>query len=346
MKKRLVYLDALRIAACIMVVFIHVNAAFLYKEPVNSLSYLFVSTFNGLGFAGVNLFVMISGALFLAKEKELDLMTLYRHNILRLLVVYYLWTLIFIISYHYKTGITSSDEFTDILRAFLCADGTYHLWYLPMTIGLYMLLPVVKPAFENSIKISRYYVILFFVVQIMLPFILMFKFSGRSVILDLSTSQPLIAITGYLGYFVLGHFLNTENFNKKERTTALLVTGALTVICIALAYTLSNIYKEPVTDLNTTFSLMTFSLSVFLFVLFKGVGFETAKEKTVKVITYISSLTLGIYLIHPLFLSVFSERFRLPAVPSVIVTGLLVLVLSAAVTMIIRLIPKVGKYIT
>lgn len=347
--------DYIRITACIMVVIIHVSANLMSTVDVRSIDYAVLSSLNGIGFAGVNLFVMISGALMLDPEKEISIKRLLCHNVLRLLAVWYIWTFIYMVSYHFRTGFHSKDEFINLLRSFLCADGTYHLWFIPMLAGLYLLTPVVKPAFSD-IKILRYYVILFAIIQIAIPFVLTFRFSGRSVLLDMSQSQPLVAITGYLGYYVLGRWLYVEKFSEKTTRMLLILSGTV-VICLSAFSVVRSIQSDTMwLELNSTFTPIAGFGAVFVFTLINSVmgkneqNIVAGKPKSLrkKIVSFFAAQTFGIYLIHPMILNVLSktDMFQnIPAVCAAVITLLITISAALLITVVVRMIPKVGKFI-
>ena len=94
-KNRLIYMDILRIIACFSVVMLHTAAQFWYTLPIDQLEWKIANSYDAVFRFGVPIFVMISGALFLNKEKVINIKKLYRHNILRLACVYIIWSCIY-----------------------------------------------------------------------------------------------------------------------------------------------------------------------------------------------------------------------------------------------------------
>ena len=66
------YIDVLRIIACFSVIMLHTSAQAWYSLPVDSGGFKIANSYDALFRFGVPVFVMISGALFLAPEKEPD----------------------------------------------------------------------------------------------------------------------------------------------------------------------------------------------------------------------------------------------------------------------------------
>ena len=83
-KNHIAYLEALRLVACILVVGVHVSAFNLEQVPVESLNFKVMNGLDCLSILGVPLFVMISGALFLAPSYEVTVKKFYTKKIPRI----------------------------------------------------------------------------------------------------------------------------------------------------------------------------------------------------------------------------------------------------------------------
>ena len=86
-QNRNIQYDLLRILAAFSVVMLHSAAQHWYDLPIDSLDWKVVNAYDACFRFGVPIFVMISGAIFLDPLRELDMRRLYRHNILRLVVI-------------------------------------------------------------------------------------------------------------------------------------------------------------------------------------------------------------------------------------------------------------------
>ena len=90
-KNHIAYLEALRLVACILVVGVHVSAFNLEQVPVESLNFKVMNGLDCLSILGVPLFVMISGALFLAPSYEVTVKKFYTKKIPRIVFLYFFW---------------------------------------------------------------------------------------------------------------------------------------------------------------------------------------------------------------------------------------------------------------
>ena len=89
-QNRNIQYDLLRILAAFSVVMLHSAAQYWYDLPIDGRAWKTVNAYDACFRFGVPIFVMISGAIFLDPKRELDVKRLYRHNMLRLAVIYLL----------------------------------------------------------------------------------------------------------------------------------------------------------------------------------------------------------------------------------------------------------------
>jgi surface polysaccharide O-acyltransferase-like enzyme len=87
----------------------------------------------------VPIFVMISGAVFLRPTMNNNICRIYVKNILHILVVFIFWSLVYA-SYQFMI----SDEPT--IRGWVIhfLRGHFHMWFLLLILGLYILVPILR----------------------------------------------------------------------------------------------------------------------------------------------------------------------------------------------------------
>ncbi len=305
-KSRYTYLDVIRIMSCIMIIFIHVAAIDWANFPAASSEWFIMNAFDCVGIVGVPLFFMISGALILCQDRELSLRHLWARNIPKMLFAYFL-TLFCYNAIPFLKGWVPIEPYyikTDLIESVLLERGIYHLWFLPVIIVLYMLAPILKSAFNTS-KICEYYMILFAIFGGLIPLILCFDIRYKVYLNQMEEKFGLFMLTGYIGYFVLGHYLH--DFIKSISRRKILITA---LACIAsntftiLTCFLDGLAKNaPSTIVNNPLSLNGLISAASIFILVREGCGKMNNEKLNKVLSYISSLTLGIYLVHPFVIS-------------------------------------------
>lgn len=346
---RRVYLDVLRFFACFLIVMVHTSAWGISKAPAIDGTLIFSMILNGLALAGVPIFMMISGALFLNPKKEITLKQLFLKYILRLVVIYYLWNGLYVLSSLLYNGFGDKDIVMVCLKGLINGNGTYHLWFFPVIIGVYMLIPFLKKCFGEDRKLSAYFIIVFMVASVLLPFIFDIKIWGYATLKEGFSKYYLSAFTGYTGFFVLGHYLNTWKADRKKIAIAGFAATGVGVLFTVASVVITLVTKTAYLNFNDAFTPLTTAYAIGLFLLFK-VGFDMEGLIFSRPMSMAAGFTLGIYIIHPYLLNLYEmyldPKLAWPVVVKVILLSVALLWLSLWLVAIIRFIPKVGKYIT
>lgn len=344
-QERQLNMDLLRILACFSVIMLHSSAQFWYDLPLLSGNWLIANSYDAAFRFGVPIFVMLSGRFFLSREGEVDIKSLYCKNILRLFVIYWVWSIVYGLwdSRYWMgaEGVVWKDYLTEILL------GRYHLWYLPMQIGLYMLLPVLKSWVMNCTRKNlEYFLLLFLVFEIGISTAKILRIPGP--VLQVVQQFNVELACSYAGYFVLGYYLYRYPPQKKARLGLYAggVAGLFGAVGISVLET--KLKGQAMATAFDGYSLFTFLVVIALYVCFqnlkispKGAGGWLIKE--------LSADTLGIYLMHVLLME-FLEGFGIHSMTINIILGIPLLavqcfVICALAAALLRRIPLVGKYI-
>ncbi len=350
MKKRMVHIDLLRILACFSVLMLHSAAVFWYDRPVTGGVWLTANFYDALSRYGVPIFVMISGALFLQEQRMIDWKKLYMHNIARLVTAYIAWSCFYGLLICRQNGGIRAVGWKTALQAML--HGHYHLWFLPMLAGLYMLVPVLRSWIHGAQKKNiQYFLALWFGLQIL-----------RSTLLALAEGHieweyllniPQIEMAcGYVGYFVLGYYLMNIGIEAKFHRW-IYVGGIAGAIANAVLSTILSVKAgEPRAAVFDSFSLSTFAMTAALFLFFtKVVGKITISGSWERVIREIADCTLGIYVLHISLLEAVQAhvqaRFDTAAGVAIAipVSAVSCFVVCGVVTGVIRRIPLLEKIV-
>lgn len=345
-KNRRVCYDVLRIVAAFSVVMLHSAAQFWYTLDINSREWLVANSYNSVFRFGVPVFVMISGALFLDNEYELDIKRLYRHNILRLAVLFVIWSAIYG-AWDCRFVTLRELGIVGLLREMVY--GKYHLWFLPMLIGIYMLLPILKEWLEHArMETLRYFLLLFFVVQIC-----------RETFAALTTMGELEYILGlgkvdmvcsYIGYFLWGYYLSHVGVGDKLRRV--IYIGALpAALCnILLGNYLALKAGAPVAEIYDSYGIFTFVIvtAVYVFAV-EHINKPTFDSRAGRLIRELSADTLGVYLLHIGLLEGLEQiglhNMLITNVIGIPLQAILCFAICIAAAALLRRIPVVGKYL-
>ena len=206
---RIIQFDALRVLAALAVVWLHTSAQrWVICYP--SAEWIIRNFNDSLVRWCVPLFVMISGALFLDPYKKIKIKDLYTKNIVRIILIFLFWSFI----YEAYSGTLSCGLKCFILNTI---HGPFHFWFLKMLIGLYITIPILRTIISNKM-IEQYFIGISLITSFLVP-MLLFLIEHINynfyIFVEKNYDEFEIKIAlGYLGYFVLGHYL--MNIKIKE----------------------------------------------------------------------------------------------------------------------------------
>ena len=341
--KRITSFDVMRTVAVFAVVFEHVAGQnLIFSFP--SFEWEIRNIYIALGRGFFPLFLMISGALFLSLEKPFDIKKLYSKNIFRIIYVFLFWSLIYMV---YIEGINAGLKvaFISVLK------GPPHFWFLKMMVGLYVLIPLLRIVAANR-QVLHYLVaflcVTTFVIPAMFDYMELFYGQRQFFLKDFYDAFGFQSF-GYVGYFVLGHYLYVYSIDKRIKYT-IYVLGVVALICSAIV---TRIYSHQIGETSGFFYddfhvLVLFeALAAFLF--FKD-RFKGENPTFQRIITSLSTCSFGVYLIHPLILYTFNEYFGLNSTTFnplyfIPIFDIFIFSLSYALVKIITLIPYLKKVV-
>lgn len=350
--ERKVYIDLLRIVACFSVIMLHSSSQYWYELPVAGYKWIICNTYDALFRFGVPVFVMISGALFLEREGEVDLKRLYRKNVLRLVTAYWFWSFLYGLWDCREWFGAEGTVWRDYVMEFLL--GRYHLWFIPMLAGIYVILPVLKTWTDHASRRQvEYFLALFFILQIGVSTLRIIRIPTMGeVILQLIDVQ---LVCSYVGYFIIGYYLKKypPAPKQKKRLYFLGVAGGIAAVIVSIW--VSACKGEADAAAFDSFSLFTSLVSVALFVFFQEWGGRRKwNSKIRKWAGELSLNTFGVYLVHILIM----EALQNVGVDSMSLFGkdisgfwgipclsLFCFIAGNIVIALIRRIPLVGKYV-
>ena len=200
-------LDCLRIVASIMVVIWHSAYEVMKGWPSSFIRAITSQYYRTLTYWHTPIYLMISGYYLLDPSRDYPLSKLYLKNIRHLFSVYLFWNCVYVLQLHYMVGLS----YDTLLGWFNGAESRcyYHLWYLPLTIRMYSITPVLRTVCEN-IHLCRYYLAVWFLRIVLLPNISELVSSPY-----VSYTQKFLEpISPYSGYFVMGYYLGHTTISR------------------------------------------------------------------------------------------------------------------------------------
>ena len=320
--KRMLWADLIRIVAIYLVIQVHTSIVTSSQWPwvlIEKMSIICVP-----------LFVMLSGALLL--EKEEDYKTFFKKRFFRVLLPWIVWTIIymFYFLYFFDPDKTKLQFFSDNNHQIIQWGNFFfrllltNLWFLPLIVSLYFVVPIIRIFVKNAKEKDKYYfLILWFVCISFIPALL------QSAIFPQWEPNIVFTMVQYSGYFILGNLLIKKLVKKDSyRNIVLLLLIGLMALFINQGF--SYVFLSP--------GAITASIAFFsLLFLFSNKIEKNLKKSFKLIIAKIAQASLGVYIIHKIvsdFLSddiiqilhLYHTEFLLTLIIFIISTGLIIII--------------------
>lgn len=349
-KKRIVFLDWLRAAACLMVMLVHAcecvysdDYSFSFPSEFAKWSVMLIQCF--VRPVAVPLFLMASAYLLVPVKTGTGVFLKKRFS--RVGIPF----LVFLFLYAFLPAVwgefTWAEAWTNVKQAginFIPRES--HLWFVYMMLGLYLIMPVISPWLAKaSRKEERFFLGLW--VFTLFFYLLRDKFGPVFGECWWNPYPLFYYVSGYIGYIILGHYFRTKVRWSARKTAKVCIP--LLVACYVFGlyqfYTRSFVTDTPARlemHLQND-TIVAGIMSASLFMLFTHIK---ADGRLYGLVRKISEASYGMYLMHMLMLpAVFG--FLNPVLPvpiAIILTAVITFTLSFVISRLIGKLPF-GKYI-
>lgn len=344
--RRTDYFDYLRLIATFMVMFVHVTGQGWYVASVYSFEWNVINFYNSCGRWSLPIFVMISGALFLEGNHSIE--KIFKKYISRMATAYIFWSIAYAAFGALVNGFDLSVFVNEVIA------GPYHMWYLLMISGVYMLIPFMKKIAESE-QLMKYFLILFAIFTVLIPHAVLlckvFIPVLSTIATKLLTDMEFHFTLGYVGFFIAGYYINKVEISKKTQRL-IYALGILGVIAtIVLSAWISMLLGEPREEFYKSFTINVAPAAIAIFT-FGKYHLNNLKlgEKAKKAVRILSKYSFGAYLVHVMVIETLANVFGLDIVYTnpvwaVPVVSVIVAVLAFVISGIINHIPFLKKYI-
>ena len=300
LKRDLFWIDFLRAVTMFGVVMIHVAADVITEWGAVPRSWWNAANlYESLARGCVPIFIMISGALLLPKRESYR--DFFRKRFNRIAIPFLAWTLLYLLwkKLFYQPDLGPAEALRQI-----AGNGVYfHLWFLYVLIGLYLLTPLfrITAAYASGRDIF-YFLALWFIFSSLLPCTEKIGqlFTGE----DFRLAIPIEPAQGFIGYFVLGYFLNQYVTDKAGAATRVIWAVSLLISLEGTFYLTQHFrsFQNALYD-NMAPNVVFYTTSVLILIKSSGPFLEKhLPERFKNMILQVSKASFGIYLIHPVFL--------------------------------------------
>jgi surface polysaccharide O-acyltransferase-like enzyme len=343
----------MRNIATIMVIAIHVAAPVAHVPTDISTFWWWTGNFwNSLSRPGVPLFVMLSG--FLLLGKDYPLMPFLKRRFSRVVIPALFWMGIYSLYGYLSNG--SPASISEALRNIVVSPVHYHLWFIYLIIGLYLVSPILRPWVKTAREQDFWY---FFVMCV----IGTWGYKILAVFFNLPIGVYFELFANNCGYFVLGYYLGTKNAAENSVATELLpawrlngrqltLLGMMLVllgtISTMVASFVLNLGFQPGQTFNVFFyDYLTPNVGISAIGWFLLVRFGMHRREMLEVETEFAAASFGVYFAHVLVMDWWGKcgYWHSGQHPFVGIPGLLGLItgLTFLVILLIRALPGGNK---
>ncbi|KXF82681.1 acyltransferase [Enterovibrio coralii] len=287
MQKKIFYIELLRVVAAFAVIAIHVLGPYRHLPgTIPDFDWISAISINGASRWAVPVFIMITGALLLSDTRPFSASLFLRRRVMKVLVPFVVWSIFYAVLAAISLQNVNWTETVQRLTHFPVEETYYHLGFFYYFIPLYLLIPVFRPVVQKEDHNLFYALLTSWLVLC----------AARLMGMSLGWIEDLVL---YGGYLLLGWGLH----NRTLPLRYLLFVGVM-----ALVFTEYTAISQSVST-GTYTSAGWFSYKTINTVLIAAMIFalcqhwaDRVSEKRQKQIAGIARHSLGIYLIHPVFL--------------------------------------------
>ena len=358
-KERLVFLDYLRVIACFMVMAIHACEPFYLGDDglriANRSDAFWVTLVECLCRVCVPLFVMASSFLLFPLKKPTG--EFFRRRLGRIVVPFLVWSAAYVWWFGDSWG----------KACFNFPDAGGHLWFVPMLLGLYLLMPLLSPWAERATEREVRGWLILWLVTTTFPYLrrlwsALYGAPSFGAVPYLYGECPwnmfgaFHYVSGFIGYLLLGfwfrRFAPVRSWRRTLAVAAPLWLAGVTIIGCGFyfripAFPCQAPYAMAV-DLEMSIEYCSLGVALAVigaFMVLRKLSADGAIYR--RIVCPLAKASYGTYLLHMFVLPVAFGAIR-PHVSTpvtILATAVLTFALASCASLAIGKIPKAGRWI-
>lgn len=299
-------LDLLRVISCFLVVVLHVASDFvLDNTDIYNFQFTIGNFYDSFTRVSVPVFVLLSGAFLLDNPNNKNFQLFYEKSFKKIGIPTLVWSFIYVI-YRYIVGIGALKlinrpfDFWEPIWHWIIGGPFYHMWYLYMIVGLYLLTPLII-RLKEEIQEKTF-----------------FSLSIGILIWDLilatcTRMNWLLQFVLYLGYFMLGYSLKNYFLKRKInfwKPLIIYILSSLGIFFITEIFIRYNLFGKSFYFYGYLSPLVAIG-SLSLFSTFLNLDLKANSWTTLSVYTFnIYILHAGIIYSLNIILDIFNLKFN------------------------------------
>lgn len=297
------YIDVLTVISCVAVVFLHVNSVF-WSFPTG-IRWINSNIIECLFYFAVPVFFMISGSTLIDYKKRYDTKTFFIKRFHKTLIPFLAWsTITYFIAFLFNRLPENSNILISIIN---CSHMSIYWFFIPL-FSIYLSMPVLA-SISDKIHVFVYMAVYSFLSYSILPFIQSFFH------IYINNDIQNLTASGFLLFPILGFLIaNTE---IKKRYRMIIYTLGIFSFLLHIGMTI-YLSKESI---NTTFKgyinfpSVFYAVSIFTYCRYQNWSWLKGNKVLFRLFNIIKKTSLGIYLIHGIFVYYLIPNFHIDMSP-------------------------------
>ncbi len=291
MRARVHCFDLMRCVAALAVVTIHVLGPYRHLYGTIAMNEwgtaVVVNSF--LRWA-VPVFILISGALMLSDERPFNFHYYVKRRLGKVLLPFLVWSAFYAYLSGWSADGFDSTKMQEVIKNSYQHGTYYHLGFFYYFIPLYFVIPLFQYAVKN---VAEKWLYAFVAIWLITTFLFLFHIHGPWY------NQYWL----YSGYLPLGYLLYKKLPLDRPTLVVFAILGVLSLVMTAIMVISHSIalghYSVGHWLSYKTINVVLAASMVFVCCRYWG---ETLSARSQRVVSFISKHSLGVYLLHPLFL--------------------------------------------
>lgn len=297
-KERKLSFDLIRSLAAVAIVVIHVTwQSYGRLADIGYYNWLLGAMTGWMMMWGTGNFLMISGGLLLGSRKS-GVIDFYKRRLEKIVIPLLFWNLVyFFVAGYWQNSSMELWVFWDNLWKM---GNQYHLYFLNVMLGLYAITPWLKKwVINKNLK-----VIVPILALLSFGYIWGVAFWGWE-----KWENLFVWFIPYIGYFLAGYWLGNMGV-MKNRVRWLIVAGSLLLISGLISKELAFVFDthEKITIFTNRLSLGVVGAAMIIYRVVTSLE-NKSLEKYRKWIMGVSNLSMGMFLVHPLWIEIFKRNW-------------------------------------
>lgn len=292
--------DLLRVMSMVFVVYLHTAAGAL-RQPEFPYRWQFSNLWASLGTIAVPIFFMLSGALLMGSARTADPVYMLKRRLPKVLVPALFWSGVVIVG---TWSLSGADAALGLVWNLPNTTVLVAYWFLYALVPMYLLSPLLKRMTDHlEPRHWNYLIGLWLFATLGLKTLRYFIPAPWNGLVTENMTLGVSLLEGYLGYFMLGAWLERRKRVPSRAVLWSVFLGTWAVITLGTWWDMANtgLYGQRFLSYTNLFAAVLATSAFLLARSYQG------EKKSGRVLTLLSGVSFGVYLVHPFAIKLVEE---------------------------------------